>query len=571
MHKIIDIYSPFATAVAHFLQSVGFLRGSNKWTLVAFLIAVCWLWLVSKRNSQQTNTFWTSDKCFLVCLLLGSFLLRLPILAYTHMDVDESEWIVGAATFYNDPRFWLSVDGTTSGPLVIIPLSIIPFFGGSLSYVSVRLFATCTYLLPSILLVYWALKRLNGRLIADVVILPLAFLVSTANSLVVYSGEFSIMFLTALSLYLYSLYSGQKTLKFLFFFGISIGLLAYTKPQAIPLGICIGLFSLWKINLSGWVWRKTWLFVLGALLPTLIVFGYVFVANLWYDFSNSYILNNLHYGNTTGAMGNDLSLTELIIKTKQYLNFIDEYTYWLYSAQIATVLGMVVGTKAIVSKTVKLHFDFVFFSALFLVAVFCTLKPKTFFYHYQNMLLIPATFIVATVLSYFQTALKNATIFENILTTFLTLNLILSGILAVIPSYGQLRLDTKRQNISTTMRAIEDYTKPNDKMAIWGWNTPLFVETGLLQGTRDGHTHYHMTPIALQNYYLNRYRSDLERNNPEIFVETFSGYSALVFGSDGRKQYGIENYPIIYDFLKSHYELKADIDGQTRIFVRKFR
>ena len=118
MHRIIDIYSPFAKATAQTIQTIGFLRGSNKWVVASFAFVTLWLFLVYIRNNTKKTSFWSSERFFLSTIILGIFVLRLPVLAYTHIDSDESEWIVGAATFFNDPRFWLSVDGTTSGPLV---------------------------------------------------------------------------------------------------------------------------------------------------------------------------------------------------------------------------------------------------------------------------------------------------------------------------------------------------------------------------------------------------------------------------------------------------------------------
>ena len=203
MHRIIDIYSPFAKAVAQGIQTVGFLRGSNKWILASFTFVMFWLFLVYIRNNTKKTSFWSSERFFLGSIIFGVFVLRLPVLAYTHIDSDESEWIVGAATFFNDPRFWLSVDGTTSGPLVIVPLSIIPLFGGSLSYVSVRLFATVFYLIPTVLISYYALKKLCTNLVADTFTITIAMLVATGNNLVAYKGEVVITLLIVSLIYIY--------------------------------------------------------------------------------------------------------------------------------------------------------------------------------------------------------------------------------------------------------------------------------------------------------------------------------------------------------------------------------
>jgi hypothetical protein len=570
--SIINLYGPFSTTVADFLQSVGFMKGSKKWLLVVTAFVATWLWQVARRQKSTIGVL-NSDGWFLGLLAFGIFMMRLPALAYSHMDVDEAEWMVGAATIAQDPRFWLSVDGTTSGPISIMSLSLIPWLGGSLSYASVRLFSTLVYLIPSVWLTYYALRHLTSRFVADIGILPLAALIGTAHSLIVFSGEAPIMLLTAASLYLYSRFS-ETTLRlpYLFWFGFVVGLLVFSKPQAIPMGMLIALAGLWKINFKKWQWRPTVAFAMGGLMPTILVAIYLTASGLWYDFMQSYIYNNLFYGGPKGAMGNNYSLVEVLRQTKQYLHFVDDYTYLFFTAQIAALLSLVAIFQKGWPRFSPSQRDWLFMALLFGVAIFCTVKPQTFFYHYQNMLLIPAVCLLAVTLQWVSISFNdanNALNFKGIAIVFVIVNVVLATFLASTYKTDPLVLDSKRTNVSEVTRVIEANSKPNDKMAVWGWNTPMFIETGLLQGTRDGHTHYHMSPITLQQYYINRYLSDLKRNQPQLVVETFSGYSALVFGKDGRKEFGFEHFPTIYQYIQQHYVLKADVEGHTRIFVKK--
>src|SRR5262245_56433454 len=111
-----------------------------------------WLWFLIKENRLKAYCLWygialilvslafvyslpitrvipdkvynwlENEKVFLSIVSLITLLLRLPLMAIlVQFSPDESQWIVGAATLVKDWRFWLAVDGTTSGPLNIFP------------------------------------------------------------------------------------------------------------------------------------------------------------------------------------------------------------------------------------------------------------------------------------------------------------------------------------------------------------------------------------------------------------------------------------------------------------------
>jgi hypothetical protein len=580
VQAIMDMDSSWATRVADSIHQSGLMRGGRKWIALAVVVQVLWVYLFYARQGTSRSAWLRSDALFLAVVLAGVWLLRLPTLAYSHLDVDESDWIAGAATFYKDPYFWLSVDGTTSGPLSIIPLSLIPLLGGTLSYAAVRLFAISLYLLPALLLVHQGLRRLYHVRIADIVVIPLASIFGMAHSLSAYNGEFAILFLTALSLYLYSQdYTGRYRLLSYWAAGFVVGLLAYTKPQAIPLGAMIALGYLWKINQRQWQTGTSAAFVLGGLSPTLLVALYLTLTNLWEDFINSYILNNLFYGGVEGAFGNTYSGWQITSKTLDYLHALPEYSFWMYTGLLGFLLGVALLLSQRRGLGPQLTRELAFATAMLAAAFFCVIKPLTFFYHYQNMLLVPVAWMIGTAGACLYALLRvpqgtsprlRSLALQVAVPLYLLVTVGFSAVQSVQHWDGiPLLIGTNQYRPTKEAQVIARYAQPNEKMATWGWNTPLFVDTGLLQGTRDGHTHYHMSPIKLQAYYLQRYVKDLERNQPKVVVETFQGYSGLTFGADGRQKFGLENYPLVYDYVTKHYELKADIDGITRVFVRK--
>ncbi|HEV7349241.1 hypothetical protein [Telluribacter sp.] len=580
VQAIIDMDSSWATQIADWLQQLGYLRGGRKWIAVAVAFNALWLLLLYFRQKTSGASWLRSDVLFLGSLLLGVCLLRLPVLTYAHLDVDESDWLVGAATFYTDPYFWLSVDGTTSGPLSIIPLSLIPLLGGTLSYTAVRLFAITLYILPALLFLYLAVRNSYGIRIADIVVIPLASIMAIAQNLNAYNGEFAILFLTALSFYLYSKdFTGRYSTLFYWGAGFVVGMFAYSKPQAIPLGMIIAVGYLWKIWSTQGQLRPAAAFVVGGLSPSLLVALYLTLNGLWEDFINSYILNNLFYGGVEGAYSNTYSFGMIISKMLDYLTSQPEYSFWMLTGLLSFLLGVVMLLTQRFALGRYLSRELAFAALMLAVAFFCTVKPLTFFYHYQNMLLVPVAWMCATAAACVYQLVQlgsegsgqvRAFMGRVVVPIFLIITVWFSTIQSVQHNVGTTSfIGTKYDIRSKEAKIISRYARPNEKMATWGWNTPLFVDTGLLQGTRDGHTHYHMSPIKLQSYYLERYVEDLKRNKPKVVVETFQGYSALTFGADGRGEFGLENYPVVYNYVKEHYELKADIDGKTRVFVRK--
>jgi len=73
---------------------------------------------------------------FLIALLL--FWGRLPTWLFPEQNPDEGQAIAAAITLLHDPRFWLSVDAGTHGPLVSVPLLAAKLFGVNLGFGAAR-------------------------------------------------------------------------------------------------------------------------------------------------------------------------------------------------------------------------------------------------------------------------------------------------------------------------------------------------------------------------------------------------------------------------------------------------
>ena len=580
---IIDINDPLSVSISDFVQSIGFARGGKRWGIFTLLMPFIWaLYLYNKAywHKLPNFKFLHSDKIWVGLILIGVFLIRMSNLVYLNLDADEAEWMSGAASFYDDPRFWLSVDGNTSGPLTIAPLSLIPAFGFTLSYQTVRLFSTLFYILPAILFTYLALRKMCGIVLASAVTIPLAFILATSSSVMLYNSEYPVSLLLAIGLYLYTSLHPKSVGSFLFLSGIVFGLFPYSKIQATPMGVFMALVFLWKLNQGQFSWKRSLIFILGGLTPSIILGIYLTICNLWYDFTNAYIINNFLYGTASGPNKNNFTFETTVRATLQYLETIPEFSYWLAFMKIGVLMAisLLVGFRIKLTGLQKI--DLWMAWGLVATAIFCAVKPYSFSYHYQHFLLVPTAFIIGAVCATIETLLVKVGINSlgelaqrATMPTFFLLSVFMPWI--SISQFDDVHSYEKLSSTNISRSKMQDtialYVKPDEKMAVWGSNPGIYALTKTIRGTRDGHTYHQIIPIKTQKYYLNRFVSDLDRIKPKAFVEAFGGFSYILYGADGLKKFGIEHYPIVNNYIKSNYELKAELDGNTRIYARKIQ
>jgi len=233
------------------------------------------------------------------CFLLGIFifLMRLPGLSRLELNPDESQAIAAAITLLIDPRYWISIDGGTSGPLVPFSLTIFPLFGVAIDYGSTKLLAVIIWIV-SVLLMYRAFANFFQDHLARVLILPLASCVAifTWWDYVAYNTEHVPILLLALALFLTSkayLSNDKQQAKILFFSALALGLVLFAKLQVAPIVFVLGIYL---IIVFGYKNPKNIKYLIGgALLPILLVLLYLWLNDLFYDFWSSYIQRNLVY------------------------------------------------------------------------------------------------------------------------------------------------------------------------------------------------------------------------------------------------------------------------------------
>ena len=177
------------------------------------------------------------------------FAFRWPAIFYFRpVNPDEPQFLAGALTMLARGEVW-SVDATTSGPLVVLPLTLPHFLGLPVNFASGRVVALLLSW-GSVVLVYSILQREHGDRSARLLVLPLAgwMVFQIFWDLVPYTSECAPLFLVVLAAWLgTTAFQADGRLHRrprLAACGLVLGLLPFSKLQAIPLGAVVGLVVL---------------------------------------------------------------------------------------------------------------------------------------------------------------------------------------------------------------------------------------------------------------------------------------------------------------------------------------
>jgi hypothetical protein len=517
--------------------------------------------------------------------------------------------IASAAALLKDFRFWLSVDGVSTGPLVYSPITLINVLGGCINYATVRLFGLLFCVIPSVIFIYLAFKHLFGEKIARIIVLPLVVCMAFINfwDIIAYNGEHIQMLMISVSIFLYSrmitLSDGRQPIN-LFVLGFTLGCVPYAKLQSAPIALgmaiflCINLLFGYRNNKKR-VSKTLVIFIIGGLIPSIFVFSYLLFFGIFEDFWQSYILTNLAYAQkglyeSAATWSSKISILPLLIWTTPHTKY-----YFISLFICALVSGLLLFRFR--STLTSIEHKLVLLSLLLASASYYSIiQPGNFFHHYQILFIIPAMFFSGTLVG----ILYKRQTFDVRLRRILLIGFLLIAI--ILPSSYTLSKGSKgirraevyrryakelghetnpnieaAKNISeyaevnerepaseywnsSVAKKISEYAHPNERMAIWGWMNHYYIETGLIQGTREAHSYYQISKSKQQDYYLKRYVSDLIRNKPVVFVDAV-GPNSFYFNNSAQRH---ENFPIVKAVIDSHYALVAEIEG-VRIYVLK--
>ena len=482
----------------------------------------------------------------------------------TEFNEDEAQLIAGALTLKHDPIFWRSVDGITAGPLTFFPLLPATFAVGPASFMIARLialagsFATLVFAGKTIAL-------LAGPAVGRAAVLPaLAFLAfTTTPDLLFYSTETAPVFLLAAAAFLIARQMVQPHRAHLWLGGLLLGAVPWAKLQATPIAATLWLLLLVLEWTSGR--RRSLIVLFGAgLIPSLVIAMLATAFNETNNLLISYIFNNIGYVQA-GAW-----TWENILALQLSNTIFDGFLAWW----IAGIIGFALLTSATAREPSRIRVGFSRGATLLLLAaVACVIAPRRDYPHYLHLLELPLVLMGGVVLTGVWRAELTA---ANGRTNRLALALFLAvsvgpqlGLKLLHPDARYAELLWQPTPSRTQLSSIvSDHASRGEALAIWGWYSAVYVDTGMYQATREGQTQPQINPGRWQGYFLQRYLNDFVASDAPVFVDTIGPGTLGKQFSDRKVAH--ESFPPLRSLIAERYTLAKEIGG-ARVYVRNDR
>lgn len=485
-------------------------------------------------------------------------------LAPMQFNVDESQLLAGAHALTRDPVFWRSVDGATAGPLDFFALWPAGWLCGWMGYLPGRVTAA-VLIAVGLTLVHQALALLVGRGPARAATLAFASFeaLTDAPDLLHYSTELVPLALQAAAFYVAVRRWPSGRPWWCAMGGLLLGAIPLAKLQAAPLATMGGLWWLGAelVCRDDGRWRRVAWLVGGALLPAVFFATQLVVTGIWQDFVTTYWASNLHYAATAHrGIGETLRLMfEASVRWGGSLH------YWLPG--VAIWLLLLLAFKAEETRAGRLTLRVA--ATAVVVALICVLLPQRPFLHYWQLLVVPLGGLLGVLLArplsstsenrgrsgrWVVLACAGSLIGTLLVERAWTPNRFVAG----LPTYAA----HPRGMLASRLLA---HARPGERLAVWGWSNEAYVETGLVQATRDAHVQFLVQAGPLQDYYRRRYLADVLRVRPALFVDS-TGAGSLNYVP--RECAHDRNFPELAAVIRADYTLVEQL-GDARIYRRK--
>ena len=496
-------------------------------------------------------------------LLVGGALLafRWPLLWVPHQrNPDESQLIAGAITLRHDPVFWRSVDGGTAGPLNYYPLLPAAWGDGSASYAIARLIGLAT-VFGTLWFAGEALVLLVGLAAARAAILPaLAFhALTTFPDFTHYSTELMPSLLVAGAGWLAVRPTASNGSARLWLAAILLGAAPWAKPQVLPLAALVWLVVAARTFLARP--RPSLVpLIAGPLLPALACFAAATTTGQIEHLVTPFFLNNLFYVNANAARFTGPEAAAL-----QWQNALTDGYLGLWLLGSLLVAGLA-GVRSLGVPTEFRRLGAV--AALLLVAgMVCALGPLRPTAHHLHFLMLPLVWASGAALAFALHPGARTPPSALIIALFLLLTLAPQLAWRVrqgeAPAAFAAAPNPAQRQLAALIRRLSD---PGEPLAIWGWRSSLYVESGRPQATRQAHTENQIYPGPLQPYYLRRYFEDFQNSQAPVFVDAV-GPGNFAFEDPNRAH---ESFPPLRIAIASRYTYIVTLGG-ARVYARNDR
>ena len=503
-----------------------------------------------------------STRIYIISAVLLLIFMRLPVIVFNReLNPDESQMLSHAITFFKDPVYWRSVDGTTIGPLDNYLLAIPRLLGFQINYTSGRVMGLlCAGW--ALIFLFHSLKNWFGVAIArKISVVPVLFLAFTQEvDFVHYSSEQLPVFLLSVCIWLLSRATvNVGNLKNnLYFLGLTAGAIPFAKLQAVPQALVLAAAGLWVSCQYFKTKRETkplLFLILGGLTFPVLTLLWTLALGVFSDLIYFYLLGNVIYAGGEGFWGIPGQFARIFSLTPDFQIF----TLALIAPILVAFYQIFVKSKAekrnlIIPVTIIL----LLFSSIYAVT-----KSGNDFIHYLNFCIIPWTLLAGYGLSRIE---KWAFAFPVIVLLWFGANDAYHFIKERrLNAFDSVEARTLAQ--SPVVIELKKYSKENDYMVVWGWQCVYYVEAQLPHGTAENHSERSIFSHPMQAKYKSRYLSDIERTKPAIVLDAVGKNSMWV---QNKKAQGIESYPALFQYIRSNYKLIGDFDD-TRLYVRNDR
>jgi hypothetical protein len=205
---------------------------------------------------------------------------------------------------------------------------------------------------------------------------------------------------------------------------------------------------------------------------------------------------------------------------------------------LLTAIVLILGVPFLIIKRVSLSqnqeksktFCFVYYSLFILVASsYSVIRPGNGFTHYLLFLIIPSGFLIGVFMGELAQVLQVSKLTRSNLKFSLLTGVILITVASSFLEFAttitsdNVYLNNRRRfaknYLSPIAETILNYASPGESMAVWGWASELYVDTGLVTATIDSVSLWQILPGSLQEYFLKRYADDLINSNAKLFVD----------------------------------------------------
>jgi len=525
--------------------------------ILSFLLLIVWAYLLWLFTATEGKSSMSGFLLLISSIVLWLF-YQIPNLAKLSVHINECQHIAEGNRIVNYPIFWSQLDGTTLGPFPIYFLGLFKMVGLPLDYFTVKILNFFIWGLT--MFVVYKIFRQRHKISDSIIFLsPLITIVFffSDHDYLGYNGEpFTVLLITIALFLLYRIFSIDFRLSRLSEFALGIVLVAipFSKFQGGPIAFGIGLYYVIYLLIN----KKSLAPILtGVLVFLLGVTFFLVITDSYYDFWQSYIVNNIGYTASSEGLNSQKGLFVRVLKLV-LITFGAPETRILFLLTLLFFLFQLHGSYAKIRKMIRGNIDLknekFFLVILLIISVITVFAPGNVFNHYALFLLVPALLFVINYINQFGKVSKAQRILEIIVVLVL-----IPGTINIFNGNSIFSDLVMKQSLeeNSIVQYLRNNGRTNDRLALWGWESCIYSDTGLIMATRESQTQRQMFSVAQQDYYLNRYLEDISEVKPRFFLDTTKRNDWIL----NYKKHNFTNYPELKFFIEQNYFLVMKSDG----------